>query len=315
MNTLFFDSSHSDDIRRRHLYNGQVSVFSPRPSTVALCDFARQLSEEAFSPFDPRDAQHHIPAEEFAAILAKLKPKFIHHPKSKDLVRGMLEDFGCDLGRTYFDVPRMRTMAHGGYLSSGIAYALHPHRDTWYASPLCQLNWWLPIYDIESESAMAFHPRYWGQPVPNTSSTYDHYEWNRDARRSAAKHIKSDTRTQPRLEKEIDLEPQVRIVCPAGGLILFSGAQFHSTVPNTSGRTRFSIDFRTAHIDDLAARQGAPNVDSAPKGTTLRELLRGADLSRLPAEILALYEDHPAGGLAFDEDLQVWYRPEPITHS
>ena len=66
---------------------------------------------------------------------------------------------------TYFDGPRMRTATSDGYLTSGIAYAFHPHRDTWYSAPFCQINWWIPIYDIEPVNALAFHPRYWSHPA------------------------------------------------------------------------------------------------------------------------------------------------------
>jgi hypothetical protein len=260
---------------------------------VALCQFAREMTEEAFAPLDPREAQHRLPVEEFVAIVAPLKPRFIHHPKSKQLIRELLHEFGCDMHKTYFDVPRMRVMTHGGYLNAGVGYPLHPHRDSWYASPLCQLNWWLPIYDIESESTIAFQPRYWSQPVCNGSNSYNHYEWNRNGRKNAAKYIKEDTRQQPRPEEPIELDPQIRVVCSVGGLILFSGAQLHWTVPNTSGRTRFSLDFRTVHIDDVVAKGGAPNLDSAPQGTTLRELMRASDLEHISPEVIALYEPEP----------------------
>ena len=296
MNTIYFDSIVNDDVRRQRLYNGQLFVFSPRPSSLALCQFAREMIEEAFAPLDPREAQYSLPVEEFVAIVAPLKPRFIHHPKSKQLIRDLLNELGCDMDKTYFDVPRMRVVTHGGYLNAGVAYPLHPHRDSWYASPLCQLNWWLPIYDIESESSMAFQPCYWSQPVRNGSSNYNHYEWNSNGRKNAAKYIKEDTRKQPRPEEPIELDPHLRIVCSAGGLILFSGAQLHWTVPNTSGRTRFSIDFRTVHIDDVIAKGGAPNLDSAPQGTTLRELMRCSDLARIPQEVIALYEDEPPTG-------------------
>ena len=64
----------------------------------------------------------------------------------------------------------------------------------------------------------------------------------------------------------------------------------HSTVPNTSGRTRISIDFRTVHIDDVIAKRGAPNVDSACTGTVLRDFLRASDFSHIPEEIVAQYD-------------------------
>ena len=74
MNTMYFDSPVSEEERRRQLYDGQLFVFSPRPSTIALCDFARQLIQEAFGSLDPREAQHSLSVEEYATILGKLKP-------------------------------------------------------------------------------------------------------------------------------------------------------------------------------------------------------------------------------------------------
>lgn len=291
MNAIFFDSNMSDDVRRQNLYNGQLFVFSPCPSSVAFCEFAREMIQEAFGSLDPIIAQHSMPVVEYATILAELKPKFIHHSKSKQFIQGILNELGCDLSETYFDVPRMRTATSDEYLASGIAYAFHPHRDTWYSAPPCQLNWWFPVYDIQPENAMAFHPRYWSQPVRNGSGRYNYYKWNQESRRNAAQHIKTDTRDQPRPEEPMELDPQVRVISKIGGIILFSGAQIHSTVPNTSGYTRFSIDFRTVHLDDVAAKRGAPNVDSACTGTTLRDFLRGTDLSRIPEDIVIIYDD------------------------
>ena len=231
-----------------------------------------------------------MPVEEYVSIVAPLKPKFIHDPETKKLLRALVEDFACDLAKTYVDVPRLRMVTHGGYLTSGVGYAHHPHRDTWYSAPMSQLNWWLPIYEFQSDSGMAFHPRYWDRPVKNGSSGFNYYEWNAQGRKSAAQHIKADTRKQPRPEEPLELEPQIRIVCPPGGIILFSAAQMHSTVANTSGYARYSIDFRTVNIDDAVAMSGAPNVDSAPVGTSLRDFVRGTDGSPMAEETVRLYD-------------------------
>jgi hypothetical protein len=293
MNSIFFDAKLNDEERRQQLYNGQIFVYSTCPSAIAMNDFAREMIEEAFAPLDPRKAQYSLSVEEYAAILARLKPAFIHHPQSKQFLQGILSDLGCDLDKTYFDVPRMRTSTSDNYLTSGIAYAFHPHRDTWYSAPTCQLNWWFPIYDVEPDNVMAFHPRYWSQPVKNGSSGYNYYEWNKENRKNAAQHVKQDTRKQPHAEEPMEIEPQVRIIVPPGGVMVFSGAQMHSTVPNTSGVTRFSIDFRTVHLDDVIAQRGAPNVDSACTGTTMRDYLRGHDYERIPEDIVALYDTQP----------------------
>jgi hypothetical protein len=293
--SIFLDPAFSDEERRAALYQGDLLVFSPRPSVLALRDFARNMIEDAFSSLDPLRAQYHLPVEDYVAILAKLKPAFIHHPDCKELLRGILSDFGCDMAKTYFDVPRLRSSTSDAFLTSGIAYAFHPHRDTWYSAPQCQLNWWFPVYEIEPSNGMAFHPRYWSEGVANSSRIYNYDEWNRQSRQEAAKHIYSDTRPQPHAEEELELDPQIRLVPLPGGLIMFSGAQLHSTVPNTSGKTRFSIDFRLVNIDDVANRRGAPNVDSACTGTTLRDYLRGTDLAHIPDALVALYDSPPGG--------------------
>ncbi|HTG33252.1 MAG TPA: hypothetical protein VLB76_09995 [Thermoanaerobaculia bacterium] len=293
MSTIYFDTHLGDEERRRRLYSGDVFVYSPRPSTQALTELARELIEAAFAPLDPQHAQDSLPVEKFVEIVGPLKPRFIHYPRTKELLLELLRDLGCDMDKTYFDVPRMRVSTSGGYLTAGVAYVLHPHRDIWYSSPPSQLNWWLPVFPFESESSFAFHPKYWDTPVANSSDEYNHYEWNKVGRANASKEVKADTRKQPKPTEPLELEPEVRVVCPPGGLILFSGAHLHSSVPNSSGRSRFSIDFRTAHLDELKTLGGAPNIDRHCTGTTLFELRRASDLSPVPEDVIRLYDPNP----------------------
>jgi hypothetical protein len=291
--TVYVDSPLAEGERRQHLYRGDLFVFAPTASSGALCALARELSEEAFAPHDPQVAQDHMPAEEYAAILADLKPTFIHHPRAKELIGGLLAEVGADVEKTYFDVPRLRTMAHGDYMRAGLALQFHPHRDTWFSAPYQQLNWWLPVYDVRPENSMAFHPRYFAEPIKNSSSGYDYDEWNRTGRQQAAQQIKKDTRKQPEAQEALELEPDLRIVTPVGGFFVFSAAQLHSTVPNTTDKTRFSIDFRTVNVDDLASGEAAPNVDSECTGTTLRDFVRASDLEPLTDAVVAPYERRP----------------------
>lgn len=288
---ILIDSKIDDAKRRRELYRGSVLVYSPSPSALKLCQFARELVEAAFHPHNPLTVHEQMPVERCVEILADLKPKFIHHPTSKELIKGMLSERGCDLEKTYFDVPRLRTAFPSDYLASGIAYAFHPHRDTWYSAPPSQVNWWMPMYDIYPENCMAFHPRYWDEAVANSSNTYNYYAWNRTSRQSAAQHVKADTREQPRPQVALAPDPQVRVVAQVGGVMLFSAAQLHSTVPNACGLTRFSIDFRTVDLDDVRNRAGAPNVDSASTGTTMHDYIRASDYSHLPEAAIAPYYD------------------------
>jgi hypothetical protein len=205
----------------------------------------------------------------------------------------MLEELGCDVEKTYFDVPRLRTMAHSGYLNAGLAYQFHAHRDTWFSAPYQQLNWWLPVYGIDSENSMAFHPQYFDKPIRNSSAGYDYAVWSATGRQQAAKQIVKETRKQPQAEEPLDLDCDVRVVTPPSGTLVFSAAHLHSTVPNTTDKTRFSIDFRTVNLDDLVDGRSAPNVDSECSGTTLRDFLRASDFEPLPEDMIVAFDDRP----------------------
>jgi hypothetical protein len=294
MTAIRIDNPADDQARRERVYSGEIFVHPPTTSSLELCRFARTLLEEAFGTLEPELAQYSLPVAEYAQLLAALKPKFIHHPESKRLVRGILRDLGCDPNETYFDVPRMRSSTSDNYLTTGIAYAFHPHRDTWYSAPMCQVNWWIPMQELEASNAMAFHPKYFTTPVPNSSAAYDYQRWNDTNRFNAVQHVGKDSREQPKAAIPIDPEGDIRLLPPVGGIIIFSGAQLHSSVPNTSGRTRFSIDFRTVNLTDARLLRGAVNQDSHCTGTAMPDYLRMSDLEHLPADIISRYmPGHP----------------------
>ena len=289
MCAVHFDPDLADDPRREALFAGDLLVYSPGPAATALCRFARDLLEEAFHPLAPETAQHQLPVRDYARIAAELKPRFIHHPESKRLLRALLRERGCDALATHFDVPRLRSSTSHGYLTTGIAYAFHPHRDTWYSAPLCQINWLLPVFPITRDNGLAFHPRYFDRSVKNGSRRYDYDEWNRTSRFSAAEQIGVDRRIQPRPEEELDLSDELRIVGAPGSLVVFSAAQLHASVANFSGRTRYSIDFRTVHAGDVLSGRGAPNRDAECSGSSLGDFLRCGDLAHFPDETVARY--------------------------
>ena len=286
-----FDPACGEDSRRIRAFHGELMLLPPTPASLALVELARDQIEAAFMPHHPQQAHKALAVTETVEVLRRLKPSFIHDPHTRTRLQCLLLDMGCDPGKTFQDVPRLRVAYPANYLTTGIAYAHHPHRDTWYSAPPCQLNWWMPIYDFDANQGMAFHPRYWQEAVQNTSADFNYYRWNADGRKNAAQHVKSDTRRQPGATQPLDLEPAVRFVVPAGGLILFSAAQLHSTVRNETSVARWSIDFRTVNIDDLVNRRGPPMSDSASTGTSLRDFRRVADFAAMPDEIVAMYDD------------------------
>jgi hypothetical protein len=296
MHTVYLDPAFDDARRRAELYDGQLVLRSPSPAAVAFVAHARAMIAEAFAGFDPLTAQHAMEVEAFVERFAPLKTAFIHNPRSLDCIREIAREWHCDPEETYLDVPRLRVATSDGYLTSGVAYAHHPHRDTWYSAPMAQINCWMPIFDYESSAGMTFHPRYWSHGVKNSSNEFDYYRWNSVGRAEAKAHVRSDTRVQPKAQEPLELEPEVRVVGPAGSITMFSAAQLHSTCRNVSGRSRWSVDFRILNLSDVIAGRGAPNVDSNPTGTSLRDFVRMSDGERMPEEVARAYDDREVVG-------------------
>lgn len=277
--------------QRAGMYDGAVNITTPSATTVQFAMFARELIGEAFGGRDPETAQFDLPVDEHSAILRALNRRFIRHPDSKRFLQQLLVERGCDPACTYFDVPRLRASPSDEYLTTGIAYAWHPYRDTWYSAPLAQLNHWMPVYAVTEDNTVAIHTEYFNRAVTNDSAFFNYYRRNAEHRGAAASGVRYETRPLPGPTERVDLLSSTVFVTPVGGILEFSGHQLQSSVPNTNGRTRFSIDFRTVDVEDIRAGFGARNVDSRCTGSSIRDFMSAADLSPMPDDVVALFID------------------------
>jgi hypothetical protein len=304
MSAVLVNPGMSDEERRAALYDGDIVFFTPQSSSQALCQLAWDMIVEAFHPILPERAQFELPVEKFVEIISKLKPAFTHHPEAKDHLRGLFEELGADPEQTYFDVPKLRIVSTHGYLTSGMGYAYKAHRDMWYACPQSQINWWTPIRPITEECGLVFFPSRFNRAVENNSSDFDAYRWNAEGRKNAAKYIDSDPRPHPHFPGTIE-DDRLVLVGDPGSLTVFSGQHLHATVPNNSGQTRFSIDFRTVNRNDILNQTGADLIDNKSTGTTLRDFMRSTDNERFGEDVVSLYDDgqhHDDGVLVFQPE-------------
>ena len=74
--------------------------------------------------------------------------------------------------------------------------------------------------------------------------------------------------------------------------------QLHTSIPNSSGRARYSVDFRTVDAGDLLAGRGAPLVDAHCTGTAIRDFRNVADESSFDEEtVTQLFGAPPPGAM------------------
>jgi hypothetical protein len=294
--TILIDPALSDDSLRQALYDGDLIVLTRLQAVSDLVDYTRDQLTELFRPFDPVHAHEFIQPAEMAKLLGEWKPRWIHSQRSKQLVCDIITQAGLPAEFTYYDVPKPRTSFPVGHLTSGIAYAFPWHRDSWYSAPVQQLNWWLPIFPVRADNSMAFDPSGFGRAVPNTSDTFDYYR-NNAQRLNTAKHVTREEQARPGAIGH--KAAQELIVLPApGSILLFSGAQLHTSIPNNSGLARYSVDFRTVDARDLVDGRGAPVVDAYCTGTAIRDFRNVSNDAAFDERLVAkIYGAPPADAM------------------
>jgi Phytanoyl-CoA dioxygenase (PhyH) len=272
---IFIDLDAPPKALRQALYEGNLVILTRLKAVSDLVEYTQQELAKLFRPHDPEWAHLHYDKAEMARMLGEWKPRYIHSEASKRLVCEVVEEAGFPSEDTYYDVPRPRTSFPVGHLTTGIAFAFPWHRDVWYSAPAQQINWWLPIYPVTVDNAMSFDLRSFDRAVRNSSHEFDYYR-NNIARLTTATQIVDEKQSRP---AALEYEPiDELVVLPAPGEVLvFSGAQLHKSIPNTSSRSRFSVDFRTIDLSDLGADRGAPLVDVHCTGTTVRDFHNLAD--------------------------------------
>ena len=170
-------------------------------------------------------------------------------------------------------------VAHQGHENPRAAAVYYPHRDIWYGHSASVVTFWLPLHDAPESQTFAFYPERFDTPVPNDSEIFDYDAWV--ARgwdlRIGWQNIDDGLNTRyPGIVGEVDRGREVGFAATRGELLLFSGAQFHATLPQSEGTTRFSLDFRAVDLDDHQAGLGAPSVDDRSKGDALPDYVHPA---------------------------------------
>ena len=248
-----------DDERQQAVYEGGLLIFKDVGPMSTLCSFVDELSRATFETADPTRAQFALGLDDYRHRAGELRRRFRANPRTKTLLRAVLERIGVHTQRSAWDRPYLRVTPHADNHRDS-TQTLGFHRDTWASNVYSQTNWWAPIYPITAGRTIAFYPQYWAEPLRNNSADWDLED-------VIAGKTTSITPT-PTQQAEVDSE--IRVVIEPGDVLCFSGAQLHASVPNTTALARFSIETRTADIADEAARKGAPNLDGEAPHVALR---------------------------------------------
>jgi hypothetical protein len=265
-----------DPALRRALYDGRVFLLPPTPASLTLAREAQALVEAELGP-SARAAHTRFGDEELFARVGRLRRAIYCELRFHSLLRELAASAGFPAADTAFDPARLRVVAHDAFKNPRAAPVYYPHRDTWYGHPPSVVTIWLALDDLRADETFVFYPERFSTPVPNDSEVFDYDEWvargyglkigwqHRDA---------SLVARYPGVVGAPDGGAAVGFACRAGEVLLFSGAHFHRTLPQSFGTIRFSLDARLVHLPDHELGLGAPNVDGRARGSALQDYLQ-----------------------------------------
>lgn len=267
---LFSQGPDNNQKLREAVYNGDVFKLPVSKTSQEIVSYVSQLLRKEVGETIER-VHSRLNEEKISDTLRNLRLFIAEDTNCRKYVLSMMSEVGFLPSENAFDALRLRCVIPGQYKNAIFSRTYSVHRDTWYANPQSQINWWIALHDIPKERSFSFFSSYFAKKVENTSFSFKYDDWiNQVGWQNTRGQVNFD---YPHILKDLDPQDRKSFSCKAGEIILFSSAHLHQTNRNDTEITRFSLDFRTVHLGDHHAGKGALNVDNESSPDALRDYI------------------------------------------
>jgi hypothetical protein len=259
--------TNNDEFRTR-IYSGEIFLL---PATVSRTNLTVRLlqilNEQIKTVGGITNAQAELSSEQIIARHNNIKKILLTNFEMEPLLFAVLEELNFDLSHIAYDPIKMRIALHRGHLNPVTKRSNSLHRDTWYANPSCQINFWMPLVSVNRTNAFHFYEECFERNLPNTSEQFDYDQWMQ----TTGWQNSSGAGFFPEIHDACtsELGKKTFFSAEPGQLLIFSAAHLHKTTANDSGFPRFSVDFRVVDVEDLKKGIGARDVDNRSTGSAL----------------------------------------------
>jgi hypothetical protein len=267
----------SDHLWER-LYHGEVFLLPANPASLRAAEAINALLVEVFGD-NPREVHTRLDDRAFFEGTGSIRRVLFYDRHFHALTREVIAAAGFDPDEVAYDPMRLRAIKHDGHSNPRASPVYYAHRDTWYGHPQSMVTWWIPLDDLDTHETFVFYPAFFAREVPNDSEIFDYRDWIKegpDLRIGWQQRDAGLTARYPQVTEVFDPGPELGFSCQRGQNLLFAGSQFHRTLPQDSGLTRFSVDFRLVHLGHHASGLGAPNADNRSRGSALKDYIQPA---------------------------------------
>lgn len=281
-NSLFITTQpNSNQEARNSIFQGKVLHLSSTASSRLLVDTVYELLYKNLGQ-NPRKAERTMSESDFFRVMGAIRKELYTSSAYHQLLRDCIADLGFDNEHVAFDPLRLRIINHDGHENPLAAPVYYPHRDIWYGHPASLITWWIPLDDLLPEETFYFYPDKFQVPVPNSSHIFDYQTWvskGWDLKIGWQRVAEEDRLQYPGVIGDPERGTSVGFSCTRGDNILFAGAHFHATRPQSLHKTRFSLDFRVVDLRDIETGNHAPSVDDNSTGKALVDYIQPGQIT------------------------------------
>ena len=261
------------DAFRYHLYDGATFIIRQAEAFTRLNQLLHARIHSEFMDSDPEYAHYSHDRDKLVARADNLKNHVRQSREIYDAFVEFLTQQGVNPDRTALDCVTLRVQLPQ-YIDTG--QTLSPHRDTWGSNVMSQINWWAPVYPVSRDKTLLIYPGYWQKAVTNSSEGWDYKAF----KNMSYEDKKQESNLLPIAGETLPLDEGLAIVPDLCDMYVFSGAQLHASVPNTTDTIRYSLEARTFDVEDECQGHGAPNIDGAPARTAYSWFHRLSDRAK-----------------------------------
>ena len=242
--------SSVDDLKKK-IYTGEIILFSGLNEIIDIKNvidlyFSYALNKSIDSLLNDFKANSSKLNHDFLKLQALVKKcNLIKH-----IFCRLFSKFKFKLDDLYIDSVCLRYSPRHKSKSLGSLKPVGAHRDTWASNIYQQINWWIPLHDVDKKNSIYVAPSYFKKKILNNSSTWNY-----------KKHkLISNYPSVPSTINEIDKKYKIPISMKFGEVLCFSGNHLHGS--NVGEKQRLNIETRTVNLDDTCKYILPKNIDS-----------------------------------------------------
>jgi len=270
---------------------GKVHLHVRPPSLTPFLENIKSQLESFFPEGDPRLVVGTLSSDALLTRMKQIRDQIMLSQESTELLCPVWQELGFSLEDLYFDAIRIRCVPDRYHENPEAISVSYIHRDPWYANPQCQLNLWIPIYDVKKDAGFRIYPKYFTNPIPNNSNLFDYNEWMEMGGFQANQTPVGKTRIFPSPKIEPMDNSTIDVFGESGELTLFSSHHLHGTSANVSGIARFSLEVRFVCYSHLEQKKGPLKLDNQSIGSTLIDMKSVKADKKIPLSLIQEYED------------------------